>query len=121
MLLPMMFPTARSEAPSRFARRLMKSSGREVPRATMVRPMRISEAFSFFAMAEAPSTKNSAPLKRVKNPKGKKKSVRRIDTKSMFHKNIFSILKIRFWASILCGDRVELVISYKKEKVKGKK
>ena len=43
-------------------------SGREVPIATIVRPMMIDGTFSFLAMLELPSTKKSAPLIRNTKP-----------------------------------------------------
>ena len=43
-------------------------SGRDVPIATIVRPMMIEGTFSFFAMLELPSTKKSAPLIRNTKP-----------------------------------------------------
>ena len=61
MLLPTTLPTAKSEVPFNADTMLMHSSGMEVPRATMVRPMTISGMFSRWAMATAPSVKRSAP------------------------------------------------------------
>ena len=46
---------------------LTASSGRDVPNATMVRPIIRAGTLSIFAIVEAPSTKMSAPL--IKNTK----------------------------------------------------
>ena len=61
ILEPMTLPTAKSGVPLRAETRLTNSSGAEVPAATMVRPMTISDMFTLRATAEAPSTRRSAP------------------------------------------------------------
>ena len=58
---PTTLPTAKSGVPFRADTRLTKSSGAEVPAATMVRPMIISGTFILLASAAAPSVSLSAP------------------------------------------------------------
>ena len=55
ILLPITFPTARSVFPFAAEKRLTVSSGAEVPKATIVRPITISETLSFFAIDAEPS------------------------------------------------------------------
>lgn len=45
------------------------SSGAEVPKATIVSPITISEMLNLFAVDEAPETNISAPLIKNTNPK----------------------------------------------------
>ena len=61
MLEPRTFPTAISAFPANAPVRLTTSSGHEVPKPTMVRPMTNSLTPAFLAMEEAPSTSQSAP------------------------------------------------------------
>ena len=51
-------------------------SGRDVPIATMVRPMMIGGTFSRFAILELPSTKKSAPFIRKAKPITRKTNTR---------------------------------------------
>lgn len=62
MLEPMTLPSTMSVEPA--ARALMEtaSSGAEVPKAMMVRPMRVLDTLKLVAVEAAPSTKKSAPL-----------------------------------------------------------
>lgn len=64
-------------APLRLELTLTTSSGAEVPKATMVSPMMISEIQNFFATEEEPSTSISAPLMRKTKPIRKSKRVNR--------------------------------------------
>ena len=61
MLLPTTLPTAKSGVPFRADTKLTQNSGAEVPSATTVKPITISETFSRWAMATAPSVMRSAP------------------------------------------------------------
>jgi hypothetical protein len=64
----MIFPTAISLLPFIAAVKLTTSSGSDVPKATIVRPMIRVETPNFFAMEEAPRTRMSAPQTRIKKP-----------------------------------------------------
>ena len=66
---PTTLPTAKSGVPFRADTRLTKSSGAEVPAATMVRPMIISGTFILLASAAAPSVSLSAPNSTNATPK----------------------------------------------------
>ena len=68
MFEPVTLPTAISFEPLRAAVTLTASSGREVPKATMVRPITSGDTPSFFATPEAESTKTSAPFTSSKKP-----------------------------------------------------
>ncbi len=59
---PVTFPRAISLLSFNAAVTLTASSGREVPRATIVSPITMDGIPSFLAISEAPSTKKSAPL-----------------------------------------------------------
>ena len=61
VLEPTTLPTAISGVPSMADARLTKSSGAEVPTATIVRPIIISGTFIRRAKAEAPVVRMSAP------------------------------------------------------------
>ena len=67
MFEPSTLPTATSALPSHAPVRLTTSSGHDVPKPTMVRPITNSLTPSFLAMEEAPSTSQSAP--RTMSPK----------------------------------------------------
>lgn len=69
MLLPMMLPKTIFGVCLDVAKRLTKSSGRDVPNETIVRPMSQLETPSFFARLEEPSTRKSAPLTNNIRPK----------------------------------------------------
>ena len=62
ILLPIMFPNTISLCPSILENILITSSGTEVPKATTVNPITISEIASFLANEEDPLTSKSAPL-----------------------------------------------------------
>ena len=68
ILLPRTLPRAIWVFPWMLAKIFTISSGAEVPKATTVNPIIKSETLSFFAIAEAPSTRKSAPLIRKINP-----------------------------------------------------
>src|SRR3989338_2306231 len=68
ILLPKIFPMAMSVFPFILAKMLTMSSGVEVPNATMVSPMTRDDMPNFFAMEDAPSTSQSAPLIRSGKP-----------------------------------------------------
>ena len=72
ILLPNTFPMAIPELPLKLAIKLTINSGKEVPKETTVSPIVISEIFIFFATAEDPVTKKSAPFTRHTNPKTNK-------------------------------------------------
>ena len=61
VLLPTTLPTARSGVPFRAEATLTKSSGADVPAATIVSPITISEMFIRRASEDAPSVRRSAP------------------------------------------------------------
>jgi len=67
MLLPKIFPIARSAAPEVLANKFTTNSGIDVPNATIVRPITIAGTFHLFAREEAHSTSKSAPLMSAKN------------------------------------------------------
>jgi hypothetical protein len=75
ILLPMIFPTAISLLPFIAAVTLTTSSGRDVPKATIVRPMIRVETPNFLAIEEAPRTRMSAPHTRMRNPITTKKKL----------------------------------------------
>ncbi len=77
ILLPSTFPIVIPVAPLRLELTFTTSSGAEVPKATMVSPMIISEIQNFFANEEEPSTRRSAPLIRKIKPRRKRRSVSR--------------------------------------------
>jgi hypothetical protein len=54
--------------PDRRELKEMASSGADVPKATIVRPITDAGIFKFLAKDEAPSTKKSAHFIRIKNP-----------------------------------------------------
>jgi hypothetical protein len=68
LLLPMILANTISWCPSRLPITLTTSSGVEVPKATIVKPMAKSETLNFLARAVAPSTSQSAPLMRRMSP-----------------------------------------------------
>ena len=68
MLLPMTFPMTRPGLPFAPAKRLMTSSGREVPKETTVSPITNSEMLSCRAIEDAPRTSQSAPFTRRARP-----------------------------------------------------
>ena len=61
ILLPTMLPMARPELPLAQEKMLMISSGREVPKATMVKPMIKGESLARMPTLVAPSTSQLAP------------------------------------------------------------
>jgi hypothetical protein len=63
-----MFPKARSEFFSNEAIRFTTSSGVDVPKPTIVRPITIDGIFNRFAREEALSTKRFAPIINGTNP-----------------------------------------------------
>ena len=67
MFEPIIFPNTTSLAPLAPDIKLTTNSGAEVPMATTVSPMAMSEALNLFARDDAPFTRKSAPLiKRIK-------------------------------------------------------
>ena len=74
ILLPITFPTNISVLPVVEEIIVTTSSGREVPKATIVRPIKISWILSYFAIQLAPFTKVSAPNINKANPKIKIKN-----------------------------------------------
>ncbi len=68
MLLPITLPSSMSVEPE--ARELIEtaSSGALVPKATMVRPIRVLLTLKLVAMEDAPETNQSAPLIRMTKP-----------------------------------------------------
>ena len=62
ILLPTMLPTARSPLPDHAEKIVTMNSGKEVPKATIVRPITKGDTLSHLAKSAAPSTKKSAPL-----------------------------------------------------------
>lgn len=62
-------------APLRLELTFTTNSGAEVPKATIVSPITISEIQNFLASEEEPSTSKSAPLIRNTNPRIKSRSV----------------------------------------------
>ena len=75
---PTMFPTDMSMLFEIALVILTESSGRLVPRATMVRPINKLGTLHLFAMALAPLTKKSAPLIKKAIPKIKNKTFKKI-------------------------------------------
>ena len=69
ILLPMMLPKAISSCPVIVEKIFTINSGADVPKATIVNPIAISDMENLFAKEEAPSTKRSAPLTRIIKPK----------------------------------------------------
>lgn len=63
-----MFPKTISESPLNEATELTTSSGAEVPKATMVKPITKLEILFFFAKDEAPPTSQFAPKIKLVNP-----------------------------------------------------
>ena len=68
MLLPTMLPMASPELPLAQEKMLMINSGREVPKATMVKPMIKGDSFALMPTLVAPSTSQSAPSIKTTNP-----------------------------------------------------
>lgn len=73
ILDPITFPIEISLFPSKAALILTNNSGADVPKATIVNPMRPWLKPNFNAKDEAPSTKNFPPAKRIIRPKHKTK------------------------------------------------
>ena len=69
MLLPTMLPIAMSALPFLAAVTDVNSSGREVPRATIVRPIKVSLHPIAFAIVDAPETTKSPPNFSATTPK----------------------------------------------------
>lgn len=74
-LLPITLPTAMPGTPVNAALRLTSSSGRDVPKPTMVRPITIGETSKRQAGATAPRTTISPPATRSTNPATREKSI----------------------------------------------
>ena len=68
MLLPTILPMARPELPLAQENTLMINSGREVPKATMVKPMIKGDIFALIPMLVAPSTSQLAPKIKATKP-----------------------------------------------------
>ena len=68
ILLPKIFPIAISVLPFILAKIFTKSSGIEVPKATIVKPMTMFEIFNLLAIEAEPSTNRLAPLTKTKKP-----------------------------------------------------
>ena len=68
MQLPIAFPIIKSECPFIQDVIVIKISGKEVPIATIVSPISISESPNFLAMLVADFTKKSAPFTRKIKP-----------------------------------------------------
>ena len=68
MLEPKIFVMARSVDPSATDTIFTTNSGIEVPNATTVKPMTKSDMPKRLAMADAPSTRKSAPLTKAIKP-----------------------------------------------------
>ena len=66
MFEPTTLPTAMSPEPLRAAMSEVESSGVDVPKPTMVSPMKKADTPMFLAMATAPRTSNSAPPVRMR-------------------------------------------------------
>lgn len=69
ILLPTIFPIAKSVFPDKLEKIFTTSSGMEVQKDTIVSPMTILEILNLLAMDDAPSTNKSAPLIKMINPK----------------------------------------------------
>ena len=78
MFEPTTFPTAMSMLPLIALVMLTESSGKLVPRATIVSPIKIDGTFKRVATALAPETKKSAPLIRSAIPIIKNKTFKKI-------------------------------------------
>lgn len=68
MLLPMILPKAMSAFPRALAKMFTTSSGEDVPKATIVRPIKMFERPSFFAREADASTRNAPPFNRIAKP-----------------------------------------------------
>ena len=55
--LPKIFPSASSELPEKLANKFTRSSGKEVPNDTIVRPITISDILKRLPIDDAPSTR----------------------------------------------------------------
>ena len=76
MLLPTTLPTAISRSPRRVATMDVANSGREVPMATMVKPMTTWLMPKASAISTAPKNKtNREPTIRIKTPSPKKQQI----------------------------------------------
>lgn len=69
ILLPKIFPMAIPESPFRLELMFTTSSGAEVPKATIVSPITISEMLNLLAVEDAQLTSISAPLIKNTNPR----------------------------------------------------
>ena len=78
ILLPTTLPTAISALPLSAEMKLIVSSGAEVPKATMVRPITRSLTPHLRAMAEAPSVRALAPTRMSTRPNRRKMMLRNI-------------------------------------------
>ena len=101
MLLPMMLPTRSSVSFFLAALIVVMSSGREVPRATMVRAMIRSDTPTDLAIKEAELTTSSAPPTTPTRPT----RTRRSEMPSLNLGFSTSFLALRFFASH--GDDIE--------------
>ena len=72
ILLPIIFPIARSVFHWREENILTASSGVDVPKATIVSPMTIGGILNLKAREDAPDTSRSAHFIRIKNPMTKR-------------------------------------------------
>jgi hypothetical protein len=68
ILLPITFPNSISVLPVKWALKEMASSGAEVPKATIVKPITVVGILKFRAKEAAPSTKKSAHLINMAKP-----------------------------------------------------
>jgi hypothetical protein len=71
------------------------SSGAEVPMATTVKPITISETLNLLARDEAPSTRKSAPFMSNANPMPIKTILKNIIMRYFYSKESFFILFLR--------------------------
>lgn len=69
---PTTFPNARSVFPESALVTDTRSSGEDVPNATIVRPITIGDIFSLSDTEDAPETRKSAPLISINNPTTKR-------------------------------------------------
>ena len=69
ILLPMIFPIARSVFPDILEKIFTTNSGIDVPKDTIVSPITMLDILNFLATEEAPSTKKSAPFIKITNHK----------------------------------------------------
>ena len=90
ILEPIILPKAMPELPLTLAKVLMTNSGAEVPKATIVKPIKKLEMPNFVAIDEDPSIIISATLIKKINPKINKIIVRNIENLR------FSIVDFRF-------------------------